>query len=37
MEYYFGIEGVQPLYISVTLNELPDKITTEKVQFIGLD
>ena len=37
MEYYSGIEGVQPLYISVTLNELPDKITTEKVQFIGLD
>jgi len=37
MEYYSGIEGVQPVYISVTLNELPDKITIERVQFIGQD
>lgn len=35
MEYYSGIEGVQPVYISVTLKELPDKITIERVQFIG--
>jgi hypothetical protein len=37
MEYYSGLEAIQPVYISIILNELPDKITIDRVQFIGID